>query len=377
MPPSAMLSLPPGPWSVLGLMSGTSADGAEAALVEVDPTAFAGGRPFLGLTFHHHADYPPDLRRDVLAAAADDLSPARLCVLQRRLGEHHAQAAAACAEAAGRRPHLACLHGQTVQHRPAEGATLQLADPYLLAEALRCPVAWDLRRRDLALGGQGAPLVPKAELWLRGTDRPWLALNLGGIANFAAWDGARLNGFDAGPGMSLLDLAAQRWLGRPFDPGGAAASGAVRADRLAAWLAHPYFQTPPPKSTGREVFGSAWLAGRWEDLETLPLEERLATLAAFSARACGEAWGRFGASLPAGTELLLSGGGGRHARLRSLLAEAFPAFRIAEDVALPSASREAVAWALLGAASALGLPGNAPEVTGASREAVLGAWVLP
>ncbi len=358
-------------------MSGTSADGVDAALIDVDPAAFEGGRPFLGLVYHHHADYPPGLREEVLAAAADDLGPSKLCILQRRLGEHHAQAAAECARAAGRRPHLAGLHGQTVQHHPEAGATLQLADPYLLAEALQCPVVWDLRRRDMALGGQGAPLVPRAEQWLRGTDRPWLALNLGGIANLAAWDGARLHGFDAGPGMSLLDLAAQRWLGRPFDPEGANATGAVRAGQLAGWLEHPYFQAPPPKSTGRETFGGAWLEGHAAALEALSLEDRLATLAAFSARACGEAWRRFGAPLPAGTELLLSGGGGRHRRLRDFVAEAFPSFRVTEDVALPSGSREAVSWALLAAASALGIPGNAPEVTGAARAAVLGAWVFP
>lgn len=371
------LDLPPGPWTVLGLMSGTSADGADAVLVEIDPTAFQAGRPFRSLLAHQHAAYPEALRAEVLAAAADRLSPAGLCVLQRRLGEHHAAAAADCVQAAGRSPHLACLHGQTVQHRPEAGATLQLADPYLLAEALHCPVVWDLRRRDLALGGQGAPLVPKAELWLRGTGRPWLALNLGGIANLAAWDGGRLHGFDAGPAMSLLDLAAQRWLDQPFDAEGAAASGEPRQDLVDDWLRHPYFATPPPKSTGRETFGEAWMTEQAAVLDALALGDRFATLAAFSAQACGEAWRRYGPPLPAGTALLLSGGGARHGRLRALLGEAFPDCRILDDVALPAGSREAVSWALLGAASALGLPGNAPEVTGASRAAVLGAWVFP
>ncbi len=371
------LRLPDGPWTVLGLMSGTSADGVDAALVSVDPRGFAGGEPFQGLLHHHASPYPEALRAEVLEAAADRLPPARLCILQRRLGEHHAQAARACVRAAGRAPHLAALHGQTVQHRPDEGATLQLADPYLLAEALGCPVVWDLRRRDMALGGQGAPLVPKAELWLRGTARPWLALNLGGIANLAAWDGQRIHGFDAGPGMSLLDLAAHRWLGLPFDPEGAAATGRVHGEAVEAWLEDPYFAAPPPKSTGREAFGAAWLERESFHLEAMPLGDRLATLAAFTARACTEGWTRFGVPLPAGTALKVSGGGARHRRLRALLAEAFPGTALEDDVDLPPGSREAVSWALLGAAGAAGHPAHDPAVTGASREAVLGSWVFP
>lgn len=374
-PPS--LSLPEGPWTVLGLMSGTSADGVDAALVSVDAHGFAGGQPFRGLLHHHAEPYPEALRAEVLEAAADRLPPSRLCVLQRRLGEHHAQAARACLRAAGRMPHLASLHGQTVQHQPAEGATLQLAEPYLLAEALGCPVVWDLRRRDMALGGQGAPLVPKAELWLRGTARPWLALNLGGIANVAAWDGQKVHGFDAGPGMSLLDLAARRWLGLPYDPDGRAASGRVHGEALEAWLADPYFTAPPPKSTGRETFGATWLERESPHLEAMPLADRLATLAAFTAQACAEGWSRFGVPLPPGTPLRLSGGGARHARLRERLAVAFPGSPVEDDMDLPPGAREAVAWALLGAASAAGVPAHDPAVTGASREAVLGSWVLP
>jgi anhydro-N-acetylmuramic acid kinase len=229
----------------------------------------------------------------------------------------------------------------------------------------------------MALGGQGAPLVPLAELWLRGSARPWAALNLGGIANLAAWDGRRLHGFDAGPGMSLLDLAARRWLGQPFDPEGLGASGAVHAEAVEAWLGHPFFLAPPPRSTGRETFGEAWLEAQAPRLETLPLADRLATLAAFTARACGEAWRRFGAPLPAATPLLLSGGGARHQPLRRHLAEAFPGLELRDDVDLPSGAREAVSWALLGAASALGIPAHVPAVTGASRAAALGSWVFP
>lgn len=361
------------PWRVLGLMSGTSADGVDAVLVEVDPQAFEGGRPCRALLGHQAAPYPEALRTGVLAAASNRLDPAGLCILQRRLGDHHARAAAELCARLGLTPDLAALHGQTVQHHPAEGASLQLADPYVLVEALGCPVVWDLRRRDLALGGQGAPLVPLPERWLRGPE-PWLALNLGGIANLAAWDGAALRAWDTGPGMSLLDLAARRWLGLPFDPDGRTATGGVHEALLARWLAHPYFRQAPPKSTGREVFGEAWLAAEAEALEALPLGDRLATLAAFTAQSVAREAGRL-ASLH-GLRGLVSGGGARHARLRAELAARF-SLPLEDDGAFPSGAREAVSWALLGAASALGLAGNLPEVTGAARGAALGSWVWP
>ncbi|MBS1766113.1 MAG: anhydro-N-acetylmuramic acid kinase [Acidobacteria bacterium] len=362
----------PGPWRVLGLMSGTSADGVDAALIEVDPAGFEGGRPFQGLIRHAWTPYPAALREGVLAAAANRLDPAALCILQRRLGGHHAEAAASlCAEI---QPDLASLHGQTVQHHPEAGATLQLADPYVLCERLRCPVVFDLRRRDMALGGQGAPLVPKAELWLQGAARPFLALNLGGIANATVWDGANLRAWDLGPGMSLLDLGARRWLGREFDPEGGHATGEVHGVLLEAWMRHPYFEAAPPKSTGREVFGEAWLNQQAPSLEALRPEDRLATLAAFSAEAIARELSRF--PMP-DLEGLLSGGGAHHARLRDELARRAPTVAWRMDDALPSGSREAVSWALLGAASAAGVPGNLPSVTGATREAVLGAWVFP
>ena len=369
-------SLPPsGPWHVLGIMSGTSADGADAALVRVDPAGFANGSPFLACLGHHHEPYPAPLRERVLAAAADALHPSELCILQRELGDHHADTACHLVSALGLHPHLAALHGQTVQHQPAKGATLQLADPYVLAERLGCPVIWDLRRRDLALGGQGAPLVPLAELWLHGRRAPWVALNLGGIANATVWDGTRVRAWDLGPAMSLLDLAASAWLGLPFDPGGTGAGGRLDEALLGRWLEHPHFRLAPPKSTGREVFGAAWLASERAHLEGLPLTDRLATLAAFTAEACARELGAWAPPLPAGTPILLSGGGARHGRVRSELAARLPGFRLEDDVQFPAGAREAVSWALLGAAGAVGIPANLPEVTGAVHAALLGSWV--
>ncbi len=362
------------PWRVLGLMSGTSADGVDVVAIEVDPHAFKGGRPFRSFLGHQALPYPDALRQQVLQAASNQLEPAGLCILQRRLGDHHAQAARDLCDALSLQADLTSLHGQTVQHHPGQGASLQLADPYVLAEALGCPVVWDLRRRDLAVGGQGAPLVPLPERWLHGPD-PWLALNLGGIANLTLWDGRSTRAWDTGPGMSLLDLAAQRWLDLPFDPEGAQATGGVVEPLLARWLSHPYFTTAPPKSTGREVFGEAWLATEATALEGLPLPDRLATLAAFTAAAIASEASR-AAPWPAGMRGLVSGGGARHRRLRSELAERLP-LPLEDDATFPSGAREAVSWALLGAASALGIPGNLPEVTGASGPRRLGSWVWP
>jgi anhydro-N-acetylmuramic acid kinase len=359
------------------MMSGTSADGVDLSAVEIDPAGFGRDRPFLRLLSHHHASYPSDLRQEVIAAASNIGDPARICLLQRRLGEHHARTASQWLGQSGIQPHFAALHGQTVQHHPGQGATLQLADPYLLVEALGCPVVWDLRRRDLALGGQGAPLVPLTELWLRGQDQRWVALNLGGIANTTTWDGASLQAWDTGPGMSLLDIAAQRWLGLPFDPDGAHATGPVNEQILARWLDHPYFQQAPPKSTGREVFGADWMHMEAAGLDRLPLNVKLATLAAFTAEAVSRELVRWGRALPEGTTFLVSGGGARHQPLFRELTNRLSAYRLERDEEFPSGAREAISWALLGAASALGLPGNLPEVTGARRAVSLGSWVFP
>jgi len=362
------------PWRVLGLMSGTSADGVDAVAIEVDPGAFETGHPFRRLLGHLNLPYAEGLRGQVLEAASNRMDPAGLCVLQRRLGDHHALAARQLCDTLGLLPDLASLHGQTVQHHPAQGASLQLADPYVLVEALGCPVVWDLRRRDLAVGGQGAPLVPLPERWLHGPG-PWLALNLGGIANLSMWDGQATRAWDTGPGMSLLDLAARQWLDLPFDPNGAHATGTVLAPLLSRWLSHPYFQAPPPKSTGREVFGAAWFEAERSLLEALSLPDRLATLAAFTATSIAVEATRT-RPWPEGLRALVSGGGARHRRLRAELAERLQ-LNLEDDLDFPSGAREAVSWALLGAASAMGLPGHLTEVTGASQARVLGSWVWP
>lgn len=359
------------PWQVLGLMSGTSADGIDAALIEVDPLGFKNGKPYRRFVAHVHAPYEPSLRASVLEAIQNQATPERICILQQELGKACANV---CTSLKAHHPiDMVSLHGQTVQHHPQHQASLQLADPYLIIRAINTPVVWDLRRMDLAYGGQGAPLVPLAEQWLHGTTAPWIALNLGGIANVTVWNGHELLAWDTGPGMSLLDLAAHRWMDQTHDPQGSTASGAVHDAIIDSWMNDSYFHQDPPKSTGREYFGLAWFERALPALESLSLQDRLATLAAFTARTVHHEIKRV--SLPQSSPVWVSGGGVQHHRLmKQLKSEASLSWNVDEQ--FPSGAREAVSWALLGAASACGIPGNLPSTTGASAAVVLGSWAL-
>ena len=362
-------------WRVVGVMSGTSADGVDAVCIEVDPTCFASGRPFRSLRGHHYEAYPNELRSEILQATQDTLRISQLTCLQRILGDCHARCVQTLLRADPVPVDLISLHGQTVQHHPHAGATLQLADPYVMAKATGVPVIWDLRRVDLAYGGQGAPLVPQTERWLRGSDTSWVALNLGGIANVTIWDQHQLRAWDTGPGMSLLDIAASWWLTTAYDLDGARASGQVHDEWIREGLQDPYFSRPRPKSTGREYFGSSWLQARRSTLESWPLEDRLATLAAFTAQSIVHELKREG--IPEACSGWVSGGGSAHTRLWQELQQRLPELSWKLDTSLPAGAREAVSWALLGAASAAGQPGNHPEVTGASQSLQLGSWVFP
>ena len=362
-------------WRVVGVMSGTSADGVDAVCIEVDPSQFKSGQPFRSFQGHYFEAYPSALRSRILQATQDTLKISELTLLQRALGDFHAACVQKLLQQQNQPVHLIALHGQTVQHHPQHGASLQLADPYVMAKATGVPVVWDLRRVDLAYGGQGAPLVPKTEQWLRGTETSWLALNLGGIANVTVWDQSHLRAWDTGPGMSLLDLAATWWLETPYDSQGAHATGHVHTEWIQEGLQDAYFVRSLPKSTGREYFGSSWLTARRPSLESWSLEDRLATLAAFTAESIAHELKREGYSK--GFNAWVSGGGSAHPRLLQELKRVLPEIHWNLDTSLPPGSREAVSWALLGAASAVGQAGNHPDVTGASQSLILGSWTFP
>ena len=359
------------PWRVLGMMSGTSADGIDCALVEIDPSGFNSGTPFKHLLHHQYETYPDLLKINILEAIHNHSLPKDICILQRELGDF-------CAEmikhiSKDHKIDFVSLHGQTIQHHPHQGATLQLADPYVISLASQSPVVWDLRRMDMALGGQGAPLVPLTEIWLRGVKEPWVALNIGGISNVTVWTGSELKAWDTGPGMSILDIAAGKWLGITHDEDGKNATGKVHKDLLEHWMKDDFFLYGPPKSTGREQFGYDWFERNRVLLESLPISDRLATLAAFTATSIQFELSRI--SLESGTLGFVSGGGSLHKRiLNELRAESQIIW--SKDLQFPIGTREAISWALLGAASALGLPGTIHEITGASKAGILGSWVL-
>jgi anhydro-N-acetylmuramic acid kinase len=274
-------------------------------------------------------------------------------------------------------------HGQTVRHRPGEfdghGYTLQLNNPALLAELAGIPVVADFRSRDVAAGGQGAPLVPAFHAVVFG--RPGAAravLNLGGIGNLTLLPPSddplgHVRGFDCGPGNALLDHWVQQHHGHPFDADGRwATGGQVHAGLLQALMAEPFLARRPPKSTGRDLFNTEWLAARLGPFDALPPGDVQATLAEFTARAAAEALLR---EAPACQELHVCGGGAFNGHLMRRLHALLPGVSVGSTAALgvPPLQVEAAAFAWLARACWLREPGNRPDVTGARGLRVLGA----
>jgi anhydro-N-acetylmuramic acid kinase len=358
----------------LGLMSGTSADGIDAALVR-----FSDGKPRLQAT--NNLPWPEDLRAQILILAQSD-TPLDLDTFGRldvRIGHCLADAALALLRHSGTAPgdvRAIGSHGQTMRHRPSGPYpfTLQLGDPAVIAERCGIDVVADFRRADVAAGGQGAPLLPAVHAMLLG--RPGHArvvLNLGGIANITVLgaDGG-VSGFDTGPANGLLDAWCQRHRGEAYDRDGAfAASGRVNPALLQALLDDPYFALAPPKSTGREYFHLAWLDGHPQQAALDPADVQ-ATLLELSARSVVAAIDRHAASA---SEVLACGGGVHNGALMHRLGELLAPrdlFSTAREGVDPD-YLEATAFAWLARQRVLGLPGNLPAVTGARGLRVLGA----
>ncbi len=374
---------------VVGLMSGTSADGIDAAVVEI-----TGAPPQLRvhtLAFYA-APWPDPMRRRILAAAQGQASTDELCRLNFDLGEHFAQAALQAIALAGLRPEQVSLigsHGQTVWH-DVDGngrvtSTLQLGEAAVIAERTGVTTISHFRARDVAAGGQGAPLVAYVDwLLLRHPSHARAVQNIGGIANVTYLppgdDPGSVIAFDTGPGNLLMDAAAARASGGAlaFDRDGELARrGRVDEALLAEWLAHSYFQQRPPKTTGRELFGSAFFERAWAAAQARGLEpaDVVATLTALTARSIADAYRRF---LPGPVaEVIVGGGGARNPTLMKLLREALAPARVLthEDVGIRSDAKEAIAFAVLAYEAWHGRPGNLPSVTGARRAVVLGQIV--
>ncbi|MGW1615090.1 anhydro-N-acetylmuramic acid kinase [Streptomyces sp. NPDC002285] len=358
---------------VIGLMSGTSHDAIDAAAADLNLVGDSLVLKTLGLVSEAY----DEALREVIAEALPPgvVSMAEVCRLDTRIGQAFAGAAVrADRELCGGRAELVASHGQTVYHWAEDGqvhGTLQLGQPAWIAEATGLPVVADFRPRDIAAGGQGAPLVSLVDLlWLRGRPGTPVALNVGGIANLTAPDGTA---FDTGPGCALIDAAARGFSGGrlAYDADGALAGrGSVHEPLLLRLLEEPYYALPAPKTTGKELFHLGHLRDALAGFGTLPAEDVVATLTMLTARTVADAVRAMGA-----TEVIASGGGTRNPVLMRMLGQRLPgvALRTSDELGLPSAAKEAYAFAVLGFLTAHGLPGTVPSATGARHARVLGS----
>lgn len=360
----------------IGLMSGTSMDAIDAVLVD-----FSQGIQLLGT---HSVPLTDDLRQQVAGlcvSGPDEIE--RMGRLDGDLGEHFARAALGVLAASEHHPsqvHAIGSHGQTIRHRPQAHPpfTLQIADPNIIAERTGITVVADFRRRDMAAGGQGAPLVPAFHAGLFGESPGHrIVLNLGGIANITVLPVGQpdaVRGHDTGPANILMDAWCQARQGLSYDAGGQwAASGDIAPELLQRLLAHPYFARPSPKSTGREEFNLAWLQGEILSLgrpvSDADVQATLLELTAQSVMA-----GILDTGLDQG-ELLVCGGGAFNRCLWNRLQALLPGWtmRSTAELGLAPTWVEAAAFAWLARQTMLGLPGNLPAVTGARESRILGA----
>ncbi len=354
----------------VGLMSGTSMDGIDAALVDL-------GAPRIRLLESVHHSFDPELRASLLDLnRAGDNEIDRAARLGNELGRRYASAVDELLRKsrtpASEVSAVGC-HGQTVRHRPELGYTTQIGNAALLAELCGIRVVADFRSRDVAAGGQGAPLVPAFHAGVFGSqDEDRVVLNLGGIANLTFLPrGGAVSGFDCGPGNCLLDLWAERHLGTPFDERGQWAAGVQPIDELLQRLLdEPYFRAPPPKSTGRDLFNAAWLDARLAphyDPRSVQ-----ATLLELTARTVAQACERHGDRF---ARVVVCGGGARNAalmrRLNELLAPA--AVETSERHGIDPQLVEAAAFAWFASQAVEGEACDLRGVTGARGPRVLGA----
>ncbi len=366
----------------IGLMSGTSLDGADGVLVDFSGGALrvvasateSFGNPFRAELLALNSPTHNELHR--AAVAGNQVAAVYAKVVSALLAQAGIQASQIQAIGA---------HGQTVRHQPQRtsdepagaGYTLQLNNPALLAELTGIDVAADFRSRDVAAGGQGAPLAPAFHLGMFGRgDATVCVLNLGGISNLSVLPQAASSpvlGFDCGPGNALMDAWCEQHTGKPYDDGGAwAASGQLLPALLASLLDEPYFSQPIPKSTGRDLFSLAWLAGKLGPFAAARPEDVQNTLAEFTASACVDSVKRYGKE---SKSLIVCGGGAFNTHLLTRLQAGLPGVRVSTSDAhgLPPLQVEAAAFAWLARQVVLRKPGNLPSVTGASGLRVLGA----
>lgn len=378
--------------TVAGVMSGTSADGIDVAVVRIVPE---GLRPKLTLLAHEHFAYPAALRRAVLGAMnAKSISTAELARLNWRLGLAYAEAVKETTRKHKAGLDLVGCHGQTLYHqaRPEKYAgrkfacTWQAGEAQSIAAELGVPVVSNFRPADMLAGGHGAPLVPLLDYVLfADAKRGRVLQNIGGIANLTAIPSKAQShavmAFDTGPGNMVIDWLAQKLFNKSFDRNGAfAAHGTVIEPVLKKALRHPYFKLRPPKTAGREQFGKAYAARFLEDCRTHSKNpnDALATATALTADSIARSYARFvqPRMKDSAVDFIVSGGGAKNGTLMSMLAAPLEplgcTLRDSDAFGMPVEAKEAAAFALLAWHTWHRLSGNVPSATGARRGAILG-----
>jgi anhydro-N-acetylmuramic acid kinase len=382
---------PAAPRYAVGLMAGTSLDGIDAALARIEG---AGDAIRIETLATHYQPYTPDERAGLLRLIESG-SLADLCAWDAYLGERFARAAQAVIQKASP-PRVDCIgsHGQTVWHAPDAQVlgtptpnTLQIGQPDVIAARVGVPVVADFRTRDMAYGGQGAPLVPLVDwLLLRNDTEPRAALNLGGMANLTVLPAGgapdAIRAFDTGPANALIDLAVQHGTGgtQTYDRDGALAeSGAVHPPLLEWLLAHPYFGQPPPKSTGREAFGRALLDAIHAQFPDLPLPTLVATLTELTAATIADALQKWVLPECPVRRIIVSGGGLHNRALIRRLTAHLPEIALESSAAygVDPDFKEAVAFAVLADRFLQGLPATYPNTTGVRQPTLAGKLALP
>jgi anhydro-N-acetylmuramic acid kinase len=387
---------------VAGVMSGTSADGIDVALVYLLGRGF---RTRLKLLAHRHFPFPAAARRSILRVMNGTASVSDLARLNFLLGELYAKAVQDAQRHTGIGCDLIGCHGQTIYHQgePAPYLGHRLAVTWQIGEgaivATRCgvPVVSDFRPADMAVGGKGAPLIPFVDYLLyRDSRRGRILQNLGGIGNLTAIPAhagpEQVIAFDTGPGNMVIDAVMERLYRRPYDAGGRiAASGQPLVPVVSACLRLPFFRRLPPRTAGREEFGREFVDRFLRLCGRARKRDVVATATSLTARNIGQALRRFvlpgSATQAAGDskrtyhDFIVSGGGAKnHALLDMLAAELLPLqlqIRSSDEFGLPSQAKEAAAFAVLAYQTWLHLPGNLPSATGASRPAILGKISYP
>ena len=371
---------------VVGLMSGTSADGIDAVLTRITGSGTSTQVEQLGFYF---LPFDSDTRRAILEICGGEHGGTReVCLLGTHLGRLYAQAVQELLQATGtEKVDLIGNHGQTVYHIPEEmpylnttlRGTLQIGDPSYLAEAFGCPVVSDFRIRDMAAGGLGAPLVPYTEFLLYRSETEDVALqNIGGIGNITLLPAGctleEVTAFDTGPGNMIMDALVMKITegAMGYDDGGRlAASGKVIPELLKWMLDDPYLDRQPPKTTGREYYGADYVE-RLLSVGDYSLVDVLATATDFTAQTIALSLRRFAPRLP--QRLVVAGGGSRNPTLLQFLQNALPEVQVQtqEDLGMDSDAKEAVAFAILANEALFGICNNAPSATGAKHGVVMG-----